>query len=245
MNAPRQRDKARLKSAACFTCQSRNRSEWCAIRDDDIATLNEGKVCHTYRPGQIIFHQGHPCDGVYCVESGTVLLRKSDPEGNGVSPRLIQEGQTLGYRAFFSGGPYSATAEALAESRICFVPRDVVNRLLDHNPALGLQFLKRMAEDLRQSEESFLQSVVMPVKSRLAHLLLTLKDRFGDTDAEGNLTIDLPLSRQDIASMLGSRPETVTRAMRMLEEEGVARFNGRTVLVSDLDLLMDCVEFCD
>jgi CRP-like cAMP-binding protein len=220
----------------------RDRSEWGVLKDDEVKTLNESKICNTYKPGQVIFYQGNPCLGVYCIERGTVAIRKTDASGNSVLVRLAHEGQTLGYRTYFAGGGYTASSEALTEARICFVDRAAVRRLLDHNPSLGLQFLKRIADDLRSSEEQRLAAASLSVRTRMAHLLLVLKDRCATVDDDGTLIIELPLARQDIAAMLGTRPETIARTTKALEQDGIAEFRGRHVLVPDLDALLDEVE---
>lgn len=230
------------KHVNCFNCLNRNRSEWCQLSPPELRDLDGAKICHVYQPGQTIFFQGNQCLGVYCIESGTVALRKTDASGNSVIVRMVNSGETLGYRAYFADSVYSASAEALEQCRICFIRRDVVKQMLENNPALGTAFLRRIARDLEDAETLQLQTATLPVRTRLAHLLLVLKDRFGTVEEDGTLTIDLPLARQDIAAMLGTRPETVARAVRSLHDEGVALFDGRHCRVRDLDELLDVVE---
>jgi CRP/FNR family transcriptional regulator len=227
---------------SCLTCGGLPNSEWGVLAESDLRVLDQARIMNTYSPGQVIFYQGNPCLGIHCIESGDVALRKRDEHGNSVIVRLAHAGQTLGYRAFFSGEPYTASGEALTECRICFIDRDAVRAVLDHDHRLGLRFLQRATEELREAEEARLAAASLPVRARFAHLLLALKDRHGTVDAEGVLTIDLPLSRQDIAASLGTRPETVARTVRALEEDGIATFEGRTVRVQDLDLLLDEME---
>lgn len=230
------------RPTTCFTCQSRDKAEWCVLADEDLQLLNRSKISNTYEPGQVIFYQDNPCLGIHCIEEGTVALRKSGEGGNSIIVRLFHEGDTLGYLAYFSGSGYTATAEALTRCRVCFVDRAAVRKLVEDNPAVGLQFLKRTAENLRQAEDSRLQEATHPLRVRLAHILLVLRDRFGSVDDEGVLTIELPMSRQDLASMLGTRPETMSRTIRQLEATGAARFDKRLVRVPDLDLLLDQLE---
>lgn len=229
-------------SANCFTCQWRERSQWSTLNQDDLNVLNGHRRDADVKPGQILFRQGDPCDGVYCIASGTIAIRKMDEHGNSVLVRLRHAGQTIGYRDFFGGPSMTTSAEALVESRVCFVDRKAVSALLERNPALGLQFLRRIAQDLQDAEETILQTTTLPIRTRLAHLLLTLKERYGRVDEAGTITIQLPLARQDIAAILGTRPETIARTIRGLDNDGVARFSGRTVVVEDLDLLLDEIE---
>jgi CRP/FNR family transcriptional regulator len=83
------------------------------------------------------------------------------------------------------------------------------------------------------------RALSLPLRARAAHLLLVLKDRSATADEQGRLTIDLPLTRRDLAAMLGARPESLSRLIKAFETEGIARFGAREVVVPDLDVLMD------
>lgn len=227
------------KHANCFGCQARDRAEWCVLVDDEVADLNRAKICNVYEPGQVIFYEDNPCMGIHCIESGTVALRKHAGGGGEMITRLFHEGDTIGYLAYFAERGYTGTAVALTRCRVCFIERTSVRKLIEGNPAVGLQFLQRTAENLRESEESRLQAATLPLRVRLAHLLLVFKDRFGSVEDDGSIRVDLPLSRQDMAAMLGARPESLSRTIRLLEEAGAARFDKRQVLLPDLDLLLD------
>lgn len=231
--------------AHCATCEWRSSREWGVLDEEEIQLLDQAKSCHTYRPGQVIFYQGNPCVGMYDVLSGTVAIRKHDVQGSCVLVRLVHEGQSLGYRTFFSGGTYAADAEALTTCTVCFIDKDALHQVLDRNVDLRNRFLQRVAQDLEHAEEAWLRQVALPVRSRLSHLLLEMRGRFATVSPDGTLTIELPISRQDIASTLGTRAETLARTIRALADDGVAQFKGRTVTIADLDLLYDEVEAID
>lgn len=229
-------------SFSCFSCQWRERTEWCVLEDEDLTLLDERKATSKIGNGQFIFHQGDTCSGVFTIVAGAVAIRKTDSQGNMVLVRLRHPGETIGYRDFFHGRVFTTSAQALCETSLCFIDAKSVNTLLEHNPALGLGFLNRMGSDLQEAEETILQSASLPVRTRLTHLLLTLKDRYAEVRDDGALTMKLPLSRQDIADILGARPETVARMIHGLEQDGVAFFSGRMVVMPDLDLLLDEIE---
>lgn len=231
-----------LRGGDCFACQARERSEWCSLAAEDLELLDRSKTCNTYEPGQVVFYEGNVCLGIHCIEEGTVTLRKSDAQGGAVVVGMIGAGHTLGYLSYFSGGPYTVTAEALTACRICFVDKAAVRTLLQRNPTVGTAFLRRFATDLQNSEEERVRALTLPLRARLAHILLVLKDRSAEVDDEGTLTIDLPLSRRDLAAMLGARPESLSRMIRDFNDEGIARFGQRQVVVPDLDLLIDQIE---
>lgn len=230
------------RNPQCFTCQWRDRSEWCVLDQADLSLLNSAKAVRTFQHGQNIYVQGDSADGVYCLEGGVVTLRRTDVNGNAMLVGMAHAGETIGYRDFFARGEYTATAQAVEPVRVCFLARETLDALLRRNPALGLRFLVRVSEDLNHTETMMLQNATLSVRTRMAHLLLSLKDRYGEVDDGGTLVIRLPLSRQDIASMLGTRPETISRAIHILEESEVAHFSGRQVHVPDLDVLLDEIE---
>ena len=231
--------------SSCFTCQARHESEWCVLDDQDLAILNRAKVPGMYEPGQVIFHEGAPCTGIYCIEDGTVALTKKGHEGSRVISKLFHSGATLGYVAYFAGHPYPGTAEALSRSKICFVRSDAVDALLQRNPALAFRFTNSLAQRVEEEEQSKVEALLHPLRARVAHLLLILKDRYGTIDDSGKLTIEMPLSRQDIAALVGARPESISRVIRQLEALDVAHFDGRRAIVPDLDPLMDAAELLD
>ncbi len=226
----------------CFTCQNREKGEWCSLNFEDLALLDKSKTTYTYETGQIIFNQGDPCRGIHDIETGTVAIRRTDGEGNSILVRLAHAGQTLGYRDYFGGKEYTSSAEALRKCTVCLIDSKALHDLLEHNPSLGLRFLERIAKDLESVEESLLQRSTLPIRTRLAHLLLTLKFRYGSADNDGAIKIDLPMQRQDLAALLGTRPETLARAFKAMKMDGVLSSSGRMVTIPDLDSLLDEIE---
>ena len=99
-----------------------------------------------------------------------------------------------------------------------------------------------MASALGEAEEDKMRMSTLPVRTRLAHLLLSLKEHYGQINDKGTLEVTLPLSRQDMASMLAIRPETLSRAIRSLENDQVARFERQAAFIPDLDALLDEIE---
>ncbi len=231
-----------LKAPSCFECQSRHRTEWASLTGDDLEVLDRAKTCNVYEPGQVVFYEGNACLGIHCVEAGSVKLRKSGPKGDDVVVGLAGPGDTLGYLAYFGDRGYTTTAEAMTPGRICFVDRAAVKALIHKSPAVGLAFLRRLSDDVNRSEEERVKALSLPLRARAAHLLLVLKDRSAVADEHGRLTIELPFTRRDMAAMLGTRPESLSRLIRVFETDGIAHFGAREVVVPDLDTLLDELE---
>lgn len=231
-----------LTTPSCFSCQSRDRNEWSSLQGDELELLERAKTCNVYEPGQVVFYEGNACLGIHCIESGSVKLRRTGPKGEEIVVGLVGPGVTLGYLAYFGDRGYTTTAEALLPCRICFIDRAAVKALIHASPSVGLAFLRRMADDVDRSEAERVKALALPLRARAAHLLLVLKDRSASADDEGRLTIELPLSRRDLAAMLGTRPESLSRLIRDFASDGVAHFGPREVVVPDLDALLDELE---
>lgn len=229
----------------CFNCEARLSGDWCDVGHDALVQLNDLKCAANVPVGKSIFLQGNPPVGLHVVERGLVALRRASPSGESLIVALAHPGHIVGQAEFFSGNPHPETAEALVPSVVCFLERSRVERLLHDQPALWATFLRRMALDLRRAQDARLELILLPVRARVAALLLQLKERFGTVTDGGELQLELPLGRRDLAAMVGTRPETIARTLRALEDDNVARFSGRRVTIPDLDRLMDETEADD
>lgn len=228
---------ARLSECICSVCHVLQRSDWRVLASEDLSTLSSGVSPREYGAGETIYWMGQPNRGIYCISGGSVGVRRIDADGNSVLIHLGYPGDTLGYRSFLAQGEHKTSAEALGPTHVCHVRSETVSRLLERNPSLGLQFLRRASHELEHAHDAIVQSVTLSNRQRFAHLLLVLARRHGEPRPDGSRIIDLPLSRRDLASMIGTRHETLSRIIGRLEADGLASFSGRHVHVPEIDAL--------
>jgi CRP/FNR family transcriptional regulator len=212
--------------------------EWCTLSDVSLKKVSRAARYVHLDVGDYIFHEGDECRGVYLLEEGLIAVRKNGYEGHVTLLKIATPGDTLGYRPLLAEQPHRASADALAPSTICFIDAATCRELIRDNPALGLNFLKRAAQELGNAEARFHDTVSLTVQSRFAHLLAVLKDHFGEIDDAGVLHLDLPVSRTDLAEMLGVRRESISRVIHELEERGISKFRDRHVEVPNPDELL-------
>jgi|TARA_Y100000310_G_scaffold229967_1_gene232393 CRP-like cAMP-binding protein len=228
-----------LGGNGCIDSQFMESPEWSALTESEVKILEKAVVCRKHELGDVIFYEGDACHGTYFIKSGLVGIRKADIEGDSTLLKIAQPGDTLGYRPLLAEQNHRASAEVLKPSHICFINRATVRLLMRSNPNLGLNFLKRAAIELGEFEERFHESVTLSVRARFAHLLIALQDKYGHAGEDGSLVLELPVSRADLAAMLGVRRESVSRVIHELEREGLTHFIDRSVQVPDLDSLID------
>lgn len=234
----------RPEGQSCAVCHVWRRSDWHDLDEGGRQTLGRGRHRKDYGSGEIVFAQGADNDGVYCVSGGTVGIRRLDQNGNSVLLGLAYPGDTIGYRSFLTGGEHKTSAEALGPSVLCHVDRATLSGLLAGNPALGLRFLQRSIGELEHAHDMMFRQATLSNRHKLVHLLLVLVNKHGQRHANGSQSIELPVSRRDLASMVGARHETISRIIGRLETDGVAHFSGRQVTIPSMEALtaeIDCL----
>ncbi len=219
----------------CSNCPTRHTTEWRDLDKNQLASLNLAKRTHAMEPGETLFLQGDEADGVYCIQSGLVGLRYFDEDGNSALIRLCGTGTTVGYGALLSKQPYATSAEILTPSVVCFLKRSIVSDMLANNPKVGERFLQHSIRDLSESESDYARSLTKTVRLRFLHLMMVLYERLGYLDENGNPIVELPIMRREIADLLGAQPESISRLIRSVQDEGLLKFDGKMVLYSDMD----------
>ena len=228
------------KHTNCSNCDQRKTTEWSCLSEDELLLLDHCKVDHVLPVGENIYNQGDKCTGIYCIKSGLIGLRRVDSEGHSVLMRLVNSGETIAYRALLSKTDHALSAEVMMPSRVCFIGRSVIRELLQKNPNLGMRFLDHSLRDIAKIEDRVISGETWTVKTRLLHLLMVLYERFG-VDEGGILSLVLPVSRRDLAELVGTTPETMSRTISALHSDGLARFSGRHVEIPCLDAVLKAV----
>src|SRR3989338_2229318 len=187
----------------CNQCHPRQHSIFCDIASGQLQHLKDYKVTKSYQKHEIVFHQGDEPHGLFCVFSGLIKIHRTSEGGKEHIVRLAQSGDVLGYRSFFSGEAYSASAQGVQESTICFIERKGIEKLIQTSPELIYALLSKVCGELREAEDKFQDLMEKTVDERLSHFIALFAKNAGDK------TLSLPLSREEIASLIGARPETV------------------------------------
>lgn len=230
---------SRPETSSCALCPRRLETEWCDLSDAELSILSAAKHTRVYKPGEVLYHQGDDCQGIYCIRDGIIGERRVDAEGNSTLVRLNYEATTLGYQEFLTKKEHRNTAEVLQESCVCFINRAVITKLLSSNVSLGERFLRRSIRDLQETEDSYIVAMNASVRSRLLHVLLVLYERCGRIDETQRHVLEIPIARNDLASLIGTGPETISRAIRKLQHERLVMFEGRTAYIRNLDAVYD------
>lgn len=224
-----------LETKYCEICNSTKKSIFKDFSSGDIEKLNINKNCNFYKKGQVIFFEGNYPGGLFCIREGKVKVFKIGSTGKEQIIRFAKNGDALGYRALLVGETYSASASALEDSHICFISKDTVFELFKTNQNFSFNLLKLLSRDLEDVENKMVKLAQKPVRDRLAEALLILKETYS-TDKQGN--INITLSREDFANIVGTATETVIRLLADFKKENLISTKGKKIKIVNLDGLV-------
>lgn len=220
----------------CASCAVRGRSIFCNLDAESLALFNDVKSCTFYKKGQLLFPEGGYPLGVFCVNAGKVKIARTGQDGKEQIVRLAKEGDVLGYRALLGGERYNASAVALDDTAVCFVPRDIFFEVVKKSPGLSLEIIKSLAGELGRAEQTITDLAQKPVRERLAEGLLFLKETYGfEPDSA---IINVVLSREDLANLVGTATETVIRLLSELRSDKIVAFEGKKIQILDMQRLI-------
>lgn len=223
----------------CATCPTRHKTEWRDLSESELAMVEQSKNSRQYEPGEILFRQGETGDGIYCIQTGLVGSRFVDVEGNSALLQLASAGTTVGYRSFLTKQIHGSSAEVLSSSYICFIGNNSLSSLLISNPQIGERFLQHAMQDMEDTESRLARSLTGNLENRFLHMILVLYQKHGYRDKDGKPIVEIPVKRSDIAEMIGSQPESISRVISKIQKQGLFKVEGRKVVIKNLGAILD------
>ena len=216
------------------TWNPRAGSLFCCLTPGQLTRLREVQTWRSYEPGQPIYYEATPAFAAFHVEEGLVKIWRMGHAGDQHVLGLRGPGDVLGYRAVISGGPYPVTADPLERTTVATIPREVFVGLVRDNPRLAHRLLEVMAQRTLETEDRLLARVLDSVIKRTARVLLELDH---EHVRPPNHTPPLPRKREDLARLIGTTPETLSRTLHSLESRGILDLSNREIRVRDMESL--------
>jgi CRP/FNR family transcriptional regulator, global nitrogen regulator len=207
-----------------------------AYRHLDVADFEEtGLRVAERRFGRkdVIFAPGDPDDQLYFLFEGTVRLYKIYGGYKEATVAVLQDGGVFGGLSLEEGGWQSVFAEAVTEARVARVRKSVLNEAVRRSPDFATKLFYSFSDRLRQSDEVIESLLEREVSARLATLLANLGDRFGEANGSGTL-LTMRLTHQDLANMIVSTREAVSKVMSEFQREGLIEVRDRRIAITPL-----------
>jgi CRP-like cAMP-binding protein len=187
-----------------------------------------------YQPGDAIYNEGEYGDALYVLISGVVKLFRPYSGSKEATLRLLKSWDIFGHLAFAGEAKQRAYAEAVTECKVTKVPKIFIERAIRREPRAALKMMTLLELRLVQYEELVRCLLPRETEVRLANLLPILARKFGERGDDGrSVTIDLRLTHQDLAAMVASTRESVTKVLNEMRNRGIVEIEGGRITLKD------------
>jgi CRP/FNR family transcriptional regulator, cyclic AMP receptor protein len=206
------------------------------LTDDEFSQIAHIFVMRAYRKGQIIFLEEETGNYMYLVLSGKVKVSKAGTGGKETILAIHRTGDFFGEMSLLDGKTSPATVSAMEDAKIISVSGSDFHKYLLHNEKVMLQIINVLCARLRQVwQTQSLSSSTADARIRMG--IYQLAKRHGIRDAHGTI-IDLKITHQELAEMVGTSRETVTRVLARLKDQGILEIDQRRMTLLDADALL-------
>jgi len=208
------------------------------LPEDQIVAIKKIAVEKKINKGEIIFSEGDEGNGFFVVADGRVKVFKVSTEGKEQILHIFGPGQPFGEVPVFAGQKFPANAQAIDRTRVLFFPRASIVNLISANPSLALNMLAVMSKKLLQFAVQIENLSLKEMPARLASYLIFLADE----QNKGDL-VTLKISKGQLASTLGTIPETLSRAFAKLSGQNLINVDGKKITLLDRRGLENLAEY--
>ena len=207
-----------------------------SLSDGEAERLAREWSARSYGPRELIFREGDATHGFYFVRKGKARILRTGPDGREQTFRLTSAGDTFGEVPVIDRAPSPATVQALEASEVVLIPSESFIRAIRTHPDVALRVLVHLARRLRSFTELVEQISLQTVQSRLARYIYQLAREEG-VASDGAVVVKREITQQDLASLVGSVREVVSRTLKSMEDDGILTVQRHEIVVHDLQAL--------
>lgn len=225
----------------CTECTVRTARLFCNMTPASVAALESIKYTGVYPKGSLLFVEGEKPRGVFIICSGRVKLTTSSAEGRKLIVKIAEEGEVLGSNAVILGKTYEVTAETTEPAQVNFIKSDDFLRFLNTTSEACMHTAQQLSSEYYAAQGSIRTlGLAQTTTEKLAKLLLDWCEREGDVTPKG-VRLKVLLTHEEIAEMIGTTRETVTRILSDLKRQKILEVKGSTILVLQKESLSEMV----
>ncbi len=218
----------------CEQCIVRKFNSLTHLSREELVKISACKTSRIIKKGEPLFSEGEHINGIFCIKDGICKVSKMSENGRNQIVNLITKGDILGERSLVTQEASNLEAIALEDMEVCFIPKEEIIEDLEKNPKFSMSVLKDMANNLKKADNIIVDMAQKTVKQRLAETLINLKEKF-DTNNDG--IINVRLSREDIANIIGTATESAIRLLSDLKKKKYIEFVGKEIKILNLSEL--------
>lgn len=208
------------------------------LTSDQLEAIKNIAVEKQINKGEMVVSEGDEGHGFFVIAEGRIKVFKVSAEGKEQILHIFEPGQPFGEVPVFAGQRFPANAQAIDKARLWFFPRAAIVDLITANPSLALNMLSEMSRKLRLFAIQIENLSLKEMPARLASYLIHLADEQGQEES-----VTLKISKGQLASILGTIPETLSRIFAKLSATDLIRVEGKKITLLDREGLEDLAEY--
>lgn len=220
----------------------RSESVLADLPSNDLSLLMANKTEQIYKKGEIIFREEAYPSGIFYVTDGKVKKYKVDKDGREQIIYVANSGELLGYHAVLDESRYPDSAAALEESKIAFIPKEDFLDTLRQSDILTRRLLKTLSHEFAVLANSLTMYAQKSVRERLALQLIIIREKY-KVNFKPGMYVEINMSRDDLASLVGTARENVVRILSEFKESGILETKGRKIIVQDVGRLIQIANY--
>lgn len=201
---------------------------------EESQALSEVIQTRQYKKGEFIFHEGEKSDTLFVLNQGTVKISKLSENGKEQIIRFLFTGDFFGQFALLQEKKHYANAEVLDPAVVCCIHKRDFHNLMELNSKMAYHFLLAMSERLQQADEWMGTISLMETERRLAKLMILFYEKNNTSSI-----IRLPVQKKELAALLGTTPETLSRKLAFFEEQGILSVDRKMISIKQPDQLRE------
>lgn len=236
-------------NSSCSNCCNNCRGELCASKVPIFENLNYQELLEIVniinhkelKKGDTIFSEGGIANTLYFINEGKIKLYKVTKDGKEQILHILSEGDFFGELELLKVSTYGFSSKAIMDSKICTLTKDEMKKIMLKNPEISMKVLETLAKRLSSVENLAQNLATNDADSRIAYLLIDLSEKYGEK-TDKNISIKLPLTREDMANYIGVTRETISRKLKKFEDENLIKLIGaKSILILDEEKLKDYI----
>jgi len=212
------------------------------LPEEDLALLTGKQDEQRYKKGEMVFREGAYPSGIFFIRSGKVKKYKVAKDGGEQIIYVANAGELIGYHAVLAEDRYPDSAAALEESLIVYIPKDDFLEVLQRSNLLSRRLLKVLSHEFAVLTNSVTLFAHHSVRERLALQLVVLREKY-KVNFQPGMPVEINMSRNDLASLVGTARENVVRVLSEFKEEGIIESKGRKIIVKDVKQLIEIANY--
>lgn len=212
------------------------------LSPNDLEILNAHMSEQRYEKGEIIFREGAVPGGIFFIREGKVKKYKTDKTGREQIIYVANTGELIGYHALLTEERYFDTAAALEKTLISFIPKEDFREALINSQVLSQRLLKTLSHEFSVFANSMALFAQRSVRERFAMQLILLREKY-KKDFRPGMPVEINMSREDLASLVGAARENIVRILKDFKEEGILDTVGRKIIIRDIHKLLEAANY--